>query len=354
LIALTVAGLATYLLGMDAGEVRLVGTVPSGLPEFGLPGLGYKGLQTIFMDAVGLVVVIFASGMLTARSFAARNGYSVNADREMRAMGFANMASGLFGGFAVAGADSRTAVNDASGGKTQLVSVFAALTVALVALFLTQPLGHLPLPALAAVLIFSVWGLLDIVAWRELFGLSRFEFFLSLLTTVGVLTIGVLPGVVLAILLALTHVLKKIYQPREAILGWVPGLDSYNDIKIFSNAQTFPGVIIYRFEGPLLFFNADLFKSRIHELIEVAAVPPHALVLSLEAITQLDVTGLQSLRQVHDELERKGIRLLLARPKRYMDRFGQNSEAWGFMQRENLFFSIRAAVKSAVTPQQAG
>lgn len=136
LIALLVAGLGVFLSGLGAVGVKLVGAVPSGLPSAAIPGLGYEGLQGIFVGAVGLVIVSFTSGMLTARSFAARNGYAIDANQEMRAMGFANVSSGLFGGFAVAGADSRTAVNDASGGKTQLVSVVAALATAAVALFL--------------------------------------------------------------------------------------------------------------------------------------------------------------------------------------------------------------------------
>jgi MFS superfamily sulfate permease-like transporter len=197
-----------------------------------------------------------------------------------------------------------------------------------------------------------VWGLLDTGTLRSLLQVSRFEFGLSLLTTVGVLTIGVLPGVVLAILLALLHVLQKIYQPQEAILGQVPGLDGYNDIRLFPNAQTVPGIIIYRFESPLLFFNADLFKSRMHALVE-AADATHTLVLSLEGVTQMDVTGLHALFDVHAELKRKGIRLLLARPKRYMRKYAETARAVDKIGRENIFFSIRSAVKSALVEQAA-
>ncbi len=154
LTALTAAGVAAFAFGLETRGVNLVGEIPSGLPSFALPGIGYEGVQGIVMDAVGLVIVSFTSTMLTARTFATRNGYSVDADQEMPALGYANMASGVFGGFVIAGADSRTAVNDASGGKTQLVSVFAALATAIVALFLAVPLGHLPTAALAAVLVF--------------------------------------------------------------------------------------------------------------------------------------------------------------------------------------------------------
>jgi len=353
LIALTAIAALGYLMEVQQFGVRLVGAVPAGLPGLTLPGLGYHGVQTVFMDAVALLLVSFTSGMLTARSFAARNGYSINADQEMRAMGFANMASGLFGGFAVTGADSRTAVNDSSGGKTQLVSVIAALATMMVVLFLTAPLGYLPVTALGAVLVFSAWGLLDTATWKQLFRISRFEFWLSLLTTVGVLTIGVLPGVILAILLALIQVLKQIYQPRDAILGKVPGIDGYNDISFSTRARTIPGVIIYRFDGPLLFFNAELFRHRLLAQVEHADTPARFLVLSMEGITQLDVTGMEFLDQACRELQNRGVLLLLARPKRFMRDLAKKSGALESIGREHVFPSIRSAVAYATSGMAA-
>src|SRR5512139_2545937 len=344
LIALLVAGLAVFLLGLDRHTVKLVGEVPSGLPGFAVPGLGYQGAQGIFMNAVGLVIVTFTSGMLTARSFAARNGYAINADQEMRAIGLANMASGFFGGFAVTGADSRTAVNDASGGKTQLVSVIAALATAGVALFLTVPLGHLPIPALAAVLIYSAWGLLDIAAYRGLWAIDRVEFGLSLITTVGVLVIGVLPGVVIAILLALLNVLVKIYRPTDTLLGTVPGMKSYNDLNLSPDSQPVPGMIIYRFEAPLLFFNADYFKARVLELVDRAQPRPRWFVLSAEAITQMDSTGAMALDETHAKLKARGVQLIIARPKLYMRKYGRPLGLANKIGIENVFFSIRSAV----------
>ena len=344
LVALLAAGLAVFLLGLDSEGVGLVGSVPSGLPTFSLPGLGYEGLQSIFMDAVGLVIVSFTSGMLTARSFATRNGYAINADQEMRAIGFANMVSGFFGGFAVTGADSRTAVNDASGGKTQLVSVVAALATAGVVLFLAQPLGYLPIAALAAVLIYSAWGLLDLAAYRTLWGMDRFEFTLSLMTTLGVLVIGVLPGVVIAILLALLNVLRKIYRPTDTLLGTVPGMTSYNDLGLSPDSQPVPGMIIYRFEAPLLFFNADYFKSRVLELVDRAQPRPRWFVLSAEAITQMDSTGAMALDETNAELKARGVQLVIARPKLYMRKYGQPLGLDKKIGIENVFFSIRSAV----------
>ncbi|MGB4336321.1 MAG: SulP family inorganic anion transporter [Chromatiaceae bacterium] len=349
LVALVLGGLAVYLLGWGEAGVRLVGLVPAGLPTLALPQIGYEGGQSLAGGALGLVIVSFTSGMLTARSFAARTGDSIDADREMRAFGFANVASGLFGGFAVTGADSRTAVNVASGGKTQLVSVVAALATGVVALFLTQPLGQLPIPALGAVLIFSAWGLLDLAAYRELLVIDRLEFGLALGTTLGVLVIGVLPGVMLAILLALSIVLIRIYRPQDVLLGIVPGLDGYNDLELSRESRPVPGALLYRFEAPLLFFNAELFKSRVLSLVDATDPKPAYFVLSMESISQLDTTGALAIKEVHAQLQGRGIQFMIARPKLYMSRFGHPD----WLGDAFIFRSVRAAVE-AIEWRQAG
>jgi len=353
LIALAAAGVAAFGLGLETRGVKVVGEIPSGLPSFALPGIGYKGVQGIFMDALGLVIVSFTSTMLTGRSFAARKGYRIDADQEMRAVGYANLASGLCGGFAIAGADSRTAVNDASGGKTQLVSVVAALATAIVAVFLAVPLGHLPIAALAAVLVFSAWGLLDVAGCRHLRASDRHEFRLSLLTTLGVLAIGVLPGVVLAISIALLHVLVRIYRPADALLGIVPGMDGYNELAMSPNAQTIPGAILYRFEAPLLFFNADYFKARVLSLADSTQPRPRWLVLSAESISQLDTTGAQAVDELRAELQTRGVQLMLARPKLYMRKYGQSIKLDEKIGLDNIFPSIRMAVE-AIQQRDAG
>lgn len=346
LVALVAAGLGVFLLGLDSEGVKLVGDVPSGLPSFALPGVGYEGAQLVFIDALGLVIVSFTSGMLTARSFASRNGYTINADQEMRAIGFANISSGLFGGFAITGADSRTAVNDASGGKTRLVSVVSAVATALVALFLAGPLGQLPVAALAAVLIFSAWGLLDASGMQRLKRTSRFEFVLSLLTTAGVLLIGVLPGVAIAISLALVQVLARIYRPADTLLGTVPGMAGYQDIDLSEEARPIHGVILYRFEAPLLFFNAEYFKSRILSLVDRTSPTPRWFVLSTDAISQMDSTGALAVDELCDQLQDRGVQLVIARPKLYMRKYGKPLGLGEKIGSENIFMSLREAVES--------
>jgi high affinity sulfate transporter 1 len=350
LIALAIASVALFYFGGSEHGVALIGSIPAGLPRLGLPTVSYHSGQGLFVSALGLVIVSFTSGMLTARSFAARAHESIDPNREMFALGAANLASGLSGAFAITGADSRTAVNFSSGNKTQLASIFAALATAAVAAFFTQPLGYLPHAALAAVLIFSAAQLFDFKSCKELISMDVLEFRLCLLTTAGVLGLGVLPGVALAILFALLIILVRIYRPDDAVLGVVPGMDGYNDVTISPDSASVPGLILWRFEGPLVFFNAEYFKTRILQLIDEANPPPEFIVVSLESVSQLDTTGFKALTEVAEEVKSKGVKMLLARPKAYMGKYRDLESA----QKEfadRVFPSLRAAVEFATTVQ---
>lgn len=344
LIAIALATVALVMLGGEALGIKLVGAVPAGLPHLGLPTVGYHAGQGLFVSALGLVIVSFTSGMLTARSFAARSHTTIDANREMSALGAANLASGLCGAFVITGADSRTAVNAACNNKTQLASIFAALATAAVALFFTQPLAYVPLTALAAVLIYSAAKLLDLGSYKELKSIDILEFNLSILTTIGVLALGVLPGVAFAIALAVTIILMRIYKPDDTLLGALPGSNAFTDLNATPENETLPNIIVWRFDGPLVFFNADFFKMRALQVIEEAQTPTRWFILSLESISQLDSTGLKALGEVHDELTAKGIKLLLARPKLYMRRLRDNSRLKERITQDTVFSSIRLAV----------
>ncbi len=352
LIALLVAGCALHFLGQTWG-VKLVGEVPSGLPHLGFPELTYHAGQGLFVNALGLVIVSFTSGMLTARSIGARSGDSLDANREMWALGLANISSGFSGGFAITGADSRTAVNAASGNKTQLSSVVAALSTALVAACLAAPLGAIPLTALASVLIFSAVHLVDFSAYGELRRLDRIEFRLSVTTTIGVLALGVLPGVALAITCALIVILLRIYKPDHCQLGLIPGFEGYNDTSLSNEAQTLPGVIIWRFEGPIVFFNSDYFKDCALQTLASSESGAQWFILSLESVTQLDTTGMNSLVELQAELQKKGTRILLARPKPYMMKYRSEKAASAAFPEETVFGTIAAAVEYATSPSKA-
>jgi MFS superfamily sulfate permease-like transporter len=196
----------------------VLGEVPAGLPVLHFATLNLNAFRNILGDAAGLVLISFTSGVLTAKSFARRNRYEIDSNQELFAFGACNLASGLGQGFPVTGADSRTAVNDAMGGKTQLVGIIAGLTMLLVLLFFTGPLADVPNSALAAVIMVSAVGLLDIPSWRDLFQTSHREFFLSVITTLGVLILGALPGVILTVGLTLLWLLTVAARPHGAIL----------------------------------------------------------------------------------------------------------------------------------------
>ncbi|MCC7530433.1 MAG: STAS domain-containing protein [Candidatus Melainabacteria bacterium] len=340
------ASIGLHFLADASFEVALVGNVPAGLPHIGLPQVEYHAGQGLLVGALGLVIVSFTSGMLTARSMAARAGQTLNPNQEMWAIGAANLAAGLSGSFAITGADSRTAVNFTSGNKTQLSSIFAALATAAVAAWLSVPLAYLPVSALAAVLIFSAAQLMDFSTYKELLKMDPFEFRLSLLTTAGVLALGVLPGVAVAILFALIAILIKIYKPDDTILAQVPGLEGFNDMSLSDEAVTVPGMVIWRFEGPLVFFNADYFKSRAHEVIDAAGPPTHWFVLSLESISQIDATGVKALEDLCRELDAQNVSVVLARPKTFMRKLRRGTSLGDFLSGDRVFPTIVSAVEA--------
>lgn len=250
LCGVLLASLAAALLGLDRYGVELLGEVPVGLPQLSWPQTSLEELKSLLRDATGITVVSFCSAMLTARSFAARHGYSINANHEFVALGLANIGAGVSQGFAISGADSRTAVNDMVGGKTQLVGLVAALVIAATLLLLNKPLGWVPMPALGAVLLLAGWGLIDVQALKGFWKLSRFEFSLCLLTTVGVLSVGVLPGIFVAVSIAVLRLLYYTYRPSDAVLGWMHGIDGQVELAKYPQATTLPGLVIYRFDAP--------------------------------------------------------------------------------------------------------
>ncbi|SDP03577.1 SulP family inorganic anion transporter [Pseudomonas jinjuensis] len=345
LLGVLLATLVTALLGLDRFGIPLLGAVPQGLPELTWPRSNYNELLGLLRDASGITMVSFCSAMLTARSFAARHGYSVNANHEFIALGLANIGAGVSQGFAISGADSRTAVNDMVGGKTQLVSVVVALVIGLVLVLFSGPLGWVPIPALGAVLMMAGWGLIDVKALKGFWKLSRFEFGLCLLTTIGVLSVGVLPGILVAIAIALLRMLYFTYRPSDAVLGWVHGIDGQVELSRYPQAQTLPGLVIYRFDAPLLFFNADYFKERLLEVVE-AAGQPNAVLLNAEGITSMDISGLTTLREVQQTLAAQGVHLSLARATGQTLELLQRSKMLGEVKPPLVFSSVRSGVNA--------
>ncbi len=345
LCGVLLASLAAALLGLDRYGVELLGEVPAGLPQLSWPQTSLEELKSLLRDATGITVVSFCSAMLTARSFAARHGYSINANHEFVALGLANIGAGVSQGFAISGADSRTAVNDMVGGKTQLVGVVAALVIAATLLLLNKPLGWVPMPALGAVLLLAGWGLIDVQALKGFWKLSRFEFSLCLLTTVGVLSVGVLPGIFVAFSIAVLRLLYYTYRPSDAVLGWMHGIDGQVELAKYPQATTLPGLVIYRFDAPLLFFNADYFKQRVLAVVD-GSERPNAVLLNAEAMTNLDISGLATLHEVQQILKAQGVHLSLARVTGQTLDLLQRSSMLGEIKPPLVFSSVRSGVSA--------
>ncbi|HBP5576488.1 SulP family inorganic anion transporter [Pseudomonas aeruginosa] len=345
LCGVLLASLAAALLGLDRYGVELLGEVPAGLPQLSWPQTSLEELKSLLRDATGITVVSFCSAMLTARSFAARHGYSINANHEFVALGLANIGAGVSQGFAISGADSRTAVNDMVGGKTQLVGVVAALVIAATLLLLNKPLGWVPMPALGAVLLLAGWGLIDVQALKGFWKLSRFEFSLCLLTTVGVLSVGVLPGIFVAVSIAVLRLLHYTYRPSDAVLGWMHGIDGQVELAKYPQATTLPGLVIYRFDAPLLFFNADYFKQRVLAVVD-GSERPNAVLLNAEAMTNLDISGLATLHEVQQILKAQGVHLSLARVTGQTLDLLQRSSMLGEIKPPLVFSSVRSGVSA--------
>jgi len=345
LLTVALFTLLAGLFGFDRFGVAILGHVPAGIPELSWPKTTLEESKSLLRDALGIATVSFCSAMLTARSFAARHGYAINANHEFIALGLSNLAAGASQGFAISGADSRTAVNDMAGGKSQLVGIIAALAIALILLFFTAPMAWIPQPALGAVLLMAGWGLLDVKSLKQIYRLSRFEFWLCLLTTVSVLGLGVLPGIMFAVTLAILRLLYSIYQPTDAVLGWMPGIEGQVDIRQYPQAQTVPGLVVYRFDDAILFFNADYFKMRLLDTVQRES-EPEVVLFDAEAVTDIDVSGIAVLREIRETLAAQGIYFAIARARgtflAMLERSGMTRET----DSQLLFGSVRSGIRT--------
>lgn len=312
LVAMVFAGATVAGLGLDEKGVAILGIVPAGLPSLRFPVFPAEHLPTLVFKAAGIALVLFSSGMLTARSFAAKNRYDIDVDREFTAFGVANIASAFSQGFAVTGADSRTAMADAAGGRTQVTGLVAAAMIAMVLVFFTHPLQYIPVSALGAVLVYSSFTLFDVRTLRRFWKLDRTEVGLAVTTTLGVVTFGAIDAILVAVTLALARFVKLIARPQDEILGQVEGMDGLHSVERHPDAQTFPGLVVYRFNSPIAFFNSAYFKQRVLRAAKTAGPDLKWFVIDMIPITKIDLTGMDALQSAASELEEQGIRLFFA------------------------------------------
>jgi high affinity sulfate transporter 1 len=351
LIALVAAVALVQVLALDRSGVAVLGAVPAGLPELRWTPVPLPLVMPLLTGAVGLALVSFTSGMVTARSFAARNRYEIDVDREFVALGACNVAAGLSQGFAVTGADSRTAMSDVMGGKTQVTGLVAAVAMALVLLFFTGPLRYLPGSALGAVLISAGIGLFDWRALVRFYRIQEGEFLVCVAAMLGVVALGALEGIMLAIALAMLVLLVRSSRPADAVLGRVEGLQGFYDLARHEGAAVVPGLILYRFTASVIFYNAPHFRRRV---LAVAEANPGAawLIVDGAPIVHLDSTGADTIATLADDLSRQGIRLVLGGALPQVQRMLERSGALERLGADAVFPTFRAAVE-AYAPQTA-
>lgn len=348
LIVAAAGVVAVMSFGLADKGVAVLGAVPSGFPKLHFPLLSIKEFESIFRDAAGLMLISFTSGVLTSKSFARRSGYTIDPNQEMIGFGAANLLTGLAQGFPVTGADSRTAVNTATGGKTQLVGIVAALTMLVFLLFFTNALALLPKTALAAIIIVSALGFFDFKALQELWNASGRELFFSLATTAGVLFFGVLPGVFIAVILSIIWLLMAESKPHDAILVKAQGVKGYHDIKDYPEGEPIPGLLLYRFDSNLVFFNSEHFRQRVYQLIEESSTPVEWLVIDASTINVVDYTAIQIFKELRQDLHKKGIMVVTASLKLHLG--GYFKDKWvedrKLVQLAHGFPTVKTAVQA--------
>jgi sulfate permease, SulP family len=345
LLVVTIAAIAVSAWA-DLGSrgVTLVGEIPPGLPAIEWPSVSLVDVAKLAPSAVGIALVAFSDAILTARSLAQPDDRPVDAQQEMLGLAGLNLVAGLSQSFPLGSSGSRSAVNVRVGGRTQVVGLAQAGAVALVLLFLTAPLSLLPKATLAAVIIFAALGLVDISGWRALIRGSRGELAVAGITVLGMLTVGLLPALLLAVLLSILDVVRRSAQPRDAVLGWDPEHRRFVDVQRRHDAVVVAGVVVYRLDDRLFFANSGYFRSRVREAVAGAPYDVVVVVFDAEAVTSLDTSGAQTLREVVEELGGRGIRFVVARSRAAFDEQVDRLGIDDVIPEANRYPTVRAAV----------
>ena len=342
LLAVLLATLAVSLFDLDAHGIAVVGPVPSGLPTPSIPSAG--DLRDILLPAVGVLLVGYTDVVLTARAFAARSGATIDANQELLAVGTTNIGAGLFRGFPVSSSASRTAIGDASGARTQMHSLVALVSVVTVLLFLGPLLARFPTASLGAIVIYAAVRLIDVRGFRRLAAFRRSELLLAAAACVGVLLFDILYGILLAIGLSVVDLLARVARPHDAILGRIPGLAGMHDIDDYPDAELVRGLVVYRYDSPLFFANAQDFKHRALASIDASPTDVDWFVLNAEANVDVDITAIDALEELRSTLAGRGIVFALARVKQDLM---QQLHAAGFADqigRDRIFPTLPTAL----------
>ncbi|APO55117.1 sulfate permease [Bradyrhizobium diazoefficiens] len=348
-ILIAVVG-ATAIVGvLDLGTrygVAVLGPLPQGLPGFAIPWITYGDIVPVLIGGCAIALVSFADTSVLSRAYAARLGTHVDPNQEMVGLGAANLATGFFQGFPISSSASRTPVAEAAGARTQLTSVVGALAIAILLLVAPNLLQHLPTAALAAVVIAAAIGLFEVTDLKRIYRIQQWEFWLSMVCFVGVAVLGVIPGIGLAIAIAIAEFLWDGWRPHSAVLGRAHGVKGYHDITRYPDARQIPGLVLFRWDAPLFFANAEFFKERVLDAVAKSPTPVRWLVVAAEPVTSVDVSAGDTIAELDEALHAQGIEFCFAElkdpVKDKLKRFGLFSQ----LGEQYFFPTIGAAVSS--------
>jgi len=344
---LLAAGVVAAFSLQDRG-IRVVGEIPAGLPTPGLPGLALEELTALLLPAVGVTIVAYSDNVITARAFAIRNGYHVDANQELLALGTANLSAGVLRGFPVSSSASRTVIADALGNKSQLYSLVALGAVLATLLVGRTVLAAFPSAALGAIVVYAALRLIEVSEFRRIGAFRRSELVLALATTAAVLLLGVLYGVLAAVGLSILNLLRRVARPHDGVLGYVPGLAGMHDIDDYPDATLVPGLVVYRYDAPLFFANAENFRQRALAAVDASPTPVEWFMLNAEANVEVDITAIDTVEELRAELDRRGIVFAMARVKQDMR---ADLAAAGLVERvgdDRIFPTLPTAVQAYV------
>jgi MFS superfamily sulfate permease-like transporter len=356
-ILIAVVG-ATAICGIfdleNRADIAVLGPLPEGLPAFAIPRITSADVLPILIGGCAVAVVSFADASVLSRAYAARLGVKVDPNQEMVGLGAANLAAGFFQGFPISSSSSRTPVAEAAGARTQLTGVVGALAVAVLVVMAPNLLRHLPNAALAAVVIASAVGLFEIADLERIYRIQRWEFWLSIVCLAGVAVLGAIPGIGIAIAIAVIEFLWDGWRPHSAVLGRAEGVRGYHDIKRYPTARQLPGLVLFRWDAPLFFANAELFKQSVLDAVANAPSKAQWVVVTAEPVTSVDVTAADTLAELQSALNEAGVELCFAElkdpVKDKLKRFGLFTQIG-----ESRFFpTINSAVEGYLGTHEVG
>jgi sulfate permease, SulP family len=334
LIAMLLAAAVVAVWDLGRYGIDVVGDIPVGLPTPGLPDVDPGLVLELAVPALGVALVAYSDNVLTGRAFASRHREHLDANQEFLALGAANVASGLLSSFPVSSSGSRTVIGDALGSRTQLYSLVALAAVLVTMFFLSPVLAAFPMAALGGVVVYAAIRLVDVAELRRIARYRRSELVLALTTTAAVLVVGVLPGIAVAIGLSILDLLRKVARPHDGILGYVHDVPGMHDVDDYPEAQQVPGLVVYRYDSPIFFANADDFTSRALAAVDEAQTPVEWFLLNAEANVEVDLTGVDALDEVRRTLADRDVVFAMARvkqdlrdllaPSGFIDRVGED------------------------------